>query len=97
MDSSAVFTFNNQASCPAVCELMVKGCSTPLVNSGLHFNTKMMKEIGRDFCKTLVDYVMNHDLVSKILAELKVRYPQGGTSGAPGADFPVLMEPAKPD
>ena len=38
MDSSAVFTFNNQASCPAVCELMVQGCSTPLVNSGLHFS-----------------------------------------------------------
>lgn len=26
-----------------------------------------------------------------MLAELKVRYPQGGTSGAPGADFPVLV------
>jgi regulator of sigma D len=45
------------------------------VNAGLHFNTKMMRQIGRDFCQTLVDYVMNQDLVNKILAELKVRYP----------------------
>jgi hypothetical protein len=61
-------------------------------NAGLHFNTKMCRDIGKDFCETMVDYVQNHDLVSKILAELKVRYPQGGTSGAAGADFPKMIE-----
>jgi regulator of sigma D len=45
------------------------------VNAGQHFNMKMMRAIGRDFCQTMVDFVMNHDLYSKILAELKVRYP----------------------
>jgi len=28
--------------------------------------------------------------VAKILAELKVRYPLGGISGAAGADFPMM-------
>ena len=45
------------------------------VNAGLHFNTRMMRDVGKDFCETLVDYVQNHELVSKILQELKVRYP----------------------
>lgn len=28
-------------------------------NAGLHFNTQMMRQVGRDFCETLVDYVQD--------------------------------------
>lgn len=45
------------------------------VNANMHFNMKMLRAVGRDFCQTLVDFVMNQDLTAKILAELKVRYP----------------------
>ena len=28
-------------------------------NAGLHFNATMLQQMGRNFCKTLVDYVDN--------------------------------------
>ena len=58
-------------------------------SAGLHFNQNQLKQIGRSFCETLVDYVRDTERVKDIYQELKVRYPQGGTSGAAGADFPV--------
>lgn len=55
--------------------------------AGLHFNTTHLRQIGKDFCKTLVDFQRDAEKVQTIANELKVRYPQGGTSGGPGADF----------
>ena len=57
----------------------------------LHFNTTQLKLIGRQFCETLVDYVRDYERTNQILQELKVRYPNGGTSGAAGADFPMCI------
>ena len=34
--------------------------------------------MGRVFMKTLVDYVENNERVSRVFAELKNRFPQGG-------------------
>ena len=59
-------------------------------NAGFHFNTTMLKQVGQQFCETLVDYVRDQERVKEIYQELKVRYPQGGVSGALGADFPVV-------
>lgn len=58
-------------------------------SAGMHFNSTQLKMIGRQFCETLVDYVKDQDRVKDVYQELKVRYPQGGTSGAAGADFPM--------
>lgn len=60
--------------------------------AGLHFNTTHLRQIGRDFCKTLVDFQRDSDKVQTIVNELRIRYPQGGTSGAAGADF-MLEQP----
>jgi len=51
-------------------------------NSGLHFNTTNLQNMGRLFCQTLVDYVKDQERVNRVFADLKARYPQGGTSGA---------------
>lgn len=53
-------------------------------NNGLHFNTTHLQTMGRQFCQTLVDYVKDQERVNRVFAELKARYPQGGTSGAAG-------------
>jgi hypothetical protein len=57
------------------------------VHQGTHFNSTMLKEVGRAFCETLVRYQRDSESVQKVMNELKVRYPQGGTSGALAADF----------
>ena len=38
----------------------------------------MLLIMGRVFMKTLVDYVENNERVSRVFAELKNRFPQGG-------------------
>jgi hypothetical protein len=50
--------------------------------SGLHFNTTHLQQMGKLFCLTLVDYVKDQERVNRVFADLKARYPQGGTSGA---------------
>jgi hypothetical protein len=50
--------------------------------SGLHFNTTHLQQMGKLFCQTLVDYVKDQERVNRVFADLKARYPQGGTSGA---------------
>ena len=49
-------------------------------NAGLHFNTTHLTTMGRFFCKSLVDYACNTQRVSEVVAELRQRFPQGGTS-----------------
>lgn len=61
----------------------------------MHFNTTMMKDIGKGFCETLVTYQKDQESVQRVMNELKIRYPQGGTSGAPGADF--ILTPVSKD
>lgn len=51
------------------------------VNAGLHFNTTNMREVGKDFCHTLFDFHKDQEKVALVMNELKVRYPNGGTSG----------------
>ena len=40
----------------------------------------MLAVCGRGFCKTLVDYVNNQERVNRIVADLKIRFPTGGTT-----------------
>ena len=50
-------------------------------NAGMHFNTKMLKDVGKGFCETLAVYTRDSEAVNRVVFELKQRYPQGGNSG----------------
>lgn len=39
-------------------------------HKGCHFNTQTLEEVGRAFCKTLVDIANNHEKVSKVFNDL---------------------------
>lgn len=45
------------------------------VNAGTHFNTTHMREVGKGFCHTLVEYNRDQEKVTLVINELKVRYP----------------------
>ena len=45
------------------------------VNAGLHFNTTMMRDIGKAYCVTLVDYSRDQEKVTRVQNELKIRFP----------------------
>jgi hypothetical protein len=44
-------------------------------SAGLHFSSSQLKQIGQQYCETLVDYVRDQERVKEIYAELKNRYP----------------------
>jgi hypothetical protein len=44
-----------------------------------HFNISLLKELGRDFCKTLLDYARDENKVKLALAELELLSPTNNT------------------
>ena len=42
-----------------------------------HFNISLLKELGRDFCKTLLDYARDENKVKLALSELELLSPTG--------------------
>jgi hypothetical protein len=54
------------------------------VNAGLHFSATHLAQMGKLFCKSLVDYVQDQERVNRVYLDLKQKYPQGGTNGAIG-------------
>lgn len=49
--------------------------------NGLHFNTSMLEEVGASFCKSLVDFQDSPDRVSRVITELRNRYPASTGGG----------------
>ena len=40
-----------------------------------HFTLSILKELGKSFCETLMDYSCNENLVKEVIAELEILFP----------------------
>lgn len=49
-----------------------------------HFNISLLKELGRDFCKTLLDYARDENKVKLALAELELLSPNSNSNTMKG-------------
>ena len=52
-------------------------------HANTHFNVTMLQLVGRQFCKTISDYVQETERVNSILNDMKLKFPTGGNIKAP--------------
>jgi len=45
------------------------------IHNKCHFNTKLLEDIGKTFCKSMVEITENRELCKRIMQDLQIRFP----------------------